>query len=392
MAAGLMLLSLFLSLGLVLRFVACGDPEVHMNATELILYNGYPVENHYTETKDGFIINMQRIPYGRASTKSLRGVVLLQHGLLGASVCFLMNQANGSLGFVLADAGYDVWLANSRGNPYSLRHKKYQPNQTEFWDWSWQEQAEYDLPAVISYICDVTKQKQIVYIGHSQGTLIANAQFSVDHVTAAKVRLFVALAPIARVSHVRGLLGFVAPRLTINTARTLLGQRAFDENSTFSQWYGGVFCSTLPTHYICNGLSSMIMGWDQRNLNLTRLPVYLAHKNEGTSAKNILHYFQEIKAGEFQKFDYGPGGNMNHYNQTTPPQYDPKSIKIPVAMYYGDSDFLADRTDVQFLLDNLPNIVHQKEFPSWNHVDFIYGINAPNLLYKDILELLQKHL
>lgn len=81
---------------------------------------------------------------------------------------------------------------------------------------SWQEQAEYDLPAVISYICDVTKQKQIVYIGHSQGTLIANAQFSVDHVTAAKVRLFVALAPIARVSHVRGLLGFVAPRLTIN--------------------------------------------------------------------------------------------------------------------------------------------------------------------------------
>ena len=78
--------------------------------------------------------------------------------------------------------------------------------------------------------------------------------------------------------------------------------------------------------------------------------------------------------------------------QTTPPQNDPKSVKIPVAIYYGDSDFLADRTDVQFLLDNLPNIVHQKEFPNWNHVDFIYGINAPNLLYKDILELLQKHL
>lgn len=40
--------------------------------------------------------------------------------------------------------------------------------------------AEYDLPAMINYILQVTKRKQIVYIGHSQGSLIGFAKFSSD--------------------------------------------------------------------------------------------------------------------------------------------------------------------------------------------------------------------
>lgn len=76
--------------------------------------------------------------------------------------------------------------------------------------------------------------------------------------------------------------------------------------------------------------------------------------------------------------------------QTTPPEYNPQNMHVPAAMYYGDKDFLADRTDVQYLLDNLPNIVHQKEFPNWNHVDFVTGLNVHQLLYKDILNLMSK--
>ena len=64
-----------------------------------------------------------------------KGVVVLQHGLTGASDNFLINLSNGSLGFVLSDAGYDVWLPNSRGNIYSMTNKKYSPSQEEFWEW-----------------------------------------------------------------------------------------------------------------------------------------------------------------------------------------------------------------------------------------------------------------
>jgi hypothetical protein len=56
---------------------------------------------------------------------------------------------NGSLGFVLADAGYDVWLPNSRGNLYSMAHKKYNPSEKEFWDWRFKKILLYTLKVVI---------------------------------------------------------------------------------------------------------------------------------------------------------------------------------------------------------------------------------------------------
>ena len=37
--------------------------------TELITSKGYPCENHYVETEDGFILNMQRIPHGRVGVR-----------------------------------------------------------------------------------------------------------------------------------------------------------------------------------------------------------------------------------------------------------------------------------------------------------------------------------
>jgi hypothetical protein len=43
-------------------------------------------------------------------------------------------------------------------------------------------------------------------------------------------------------------------------------------------------------------------------------------------------------------FDYGWWGNIQHYGQITPPQYDLGSIptNIPLAMYTGGKDLLAD--------------------------------------------------
>lgn len=162
----------------------------------------YPAEIHDVLTDDGYIITIHRIPYGRSSplTNKTRPVILLMHGLEDASSTWVINLPQQSFGFIAADSGFDVWLGNVRGNTYGKDHIKMNPKDKEFWRFTWDEMVRYDLDAIFKKIEKVTGQRQIYYVGHSQGTLIMFSKLAIDPRFHEKVKRFFALAPVASVS------------------------------------------------------------------------------------------------------------------------------------------------------------------------------------------------
>lgn len=73
--------------------------------------------------------------------------------------------------YLLADAGYDVWMGNARGTEMSRDHAWIKPDSSKFWEFSWQDIGEKDLPAFIDYVLKYTDVPKLSYVGFSQGTL-----------------------------------------------------------------------------------------------------------------------------------------------------------------------------------------------------------------------------
>jgi hypothetical protein len=90
------------------------DPDDGRDMIAITTNKGYPIEEYFVQTEDGYILGLFRIPYGRSESmnaiNSGKPIVHLQHGLLDSSYTFVNNFPSQSLAFILADAGYDVWL------------------------------------------------------------------------------------------------------------------------------------------------------------------------------------------------------------------------------------------------------------------------------------------
>ena len=188
------------------------DPDVGKDMLELINIRGYEAESHFVATSDGYILNMFRIPNGRNGKQSnaSKPAVILQHGLLDSSFTWISNYADESLGYILADAGFDVWFGNNRGNRYGRNHTTLNPNDgtNAFWDFSWDEMALQDVPAMVNYVTSYTSRSTVAWVGHSEGTIqmfAAASEVSNPYVQNAisKINLFIALAPVAYVNNVK---------------------------------------------------------------------------------------------------------------------------------------------------------------------------------------------
>lgn len=100
-----------------------------------------------------------------------REPILLVHGFMSSAHGFVLHDPDKALAFILCQAGYDVWIANTRGTKLSRRHTSLDPDldAKQFWDFSLHEIGVYDLPAMIDYILGITNYDKLSLVGHSQG-------------------------------------------------------------------------------------------------------------------------------------------------------------------------------------------------------------------------------
>ena len=92
---------------------------------------------------------------------------MILHGVLDSSDNFAVM--DDSIINYLSSKGFDIWLGNNRGNQYSCTNTKLSNNAKEFWDHSFQEMAEIDLPTFINFVKKETGNDKISIMAHSQG-------------------------------------------------------------------------------------------------------------------------------------------------------------------------------------------------------------------------------
>lgn len=380
------------------------DPDEERDSVQLIRSRGFDAEVYYVTTHDGYILCLHRIinPLVNATGKP----VILQHGLISSSSQFIINSPNEfvddpphllgpNIGFTLSRLGYDVWLPNVRGNTYSRNHTSLNPDKdTSFWNFTWDDHALSDLPAVIDFIRSQTNSPTVAYVGHSQGVLtllcLLSSRKEYNHV----IKPFIAMAPVAVLRNMKSPIKFLAQN-------TFLVE--------YFKWKGGQFLPSdrymrrMAEHvcdsrymFVCSNLMFLLSGFDGGQLNNTRLGVYFSHLPAGTSAWNIIHYAQQFHAqNRVQMYDFGRMGNIRKYGQETPPEYHFERITNRyIALLSGLNDWLVNPIDLNRLRLKLrvPLLLdYVVENPEWNHQDFLFARDVTDQINSRVVELLDRY-
>lgn len=369
------------------------NPDVVLSVPAIISRNGYICETH-TVISEGYVLNIHRIPSSATGGVSKK-TILLQHGLFASSADWILNGPEKGLAYVLSNAGYDVWMTNIRANKYSREHTTLKTNSKSYWNFSWHDVALYDIPNVIDYILKVKgSDTKITYIGHSMGTTILFAMLTLRPEYNDILSAGFALAPVVFMSDLKSpITSFASITSNVAQMEMLYGSYEFVPKDSS---LGRITKSCHDEHVdfaLCKNALFYICGYNEKQFNKAILPVFLSHLGTGTSWKTAVHFTQEIvSGGNFQQFDYGAYNNLKIYGSESPPEYDLSKITLPITLFWSQNDLLSSEKDVKKLYEVLPSSTESYLVPDpgFNHLDYLWAIDAPRLLNNKILDFLKK--
>lgn len=124
------------------------------------------------------------------------------------NIGFNTYEDDASLPFMLSNNNFDVWLADARGtNEWLVKEDlpKFHFSTNEYWNFNVDDEALVDLPKIIDYVLYQTGAQKVVYISYSESTSFMLMLLCAQPKFANKVAAFVAMAPIAYLTHLQGL-------------------------------------------------------------------------------------------------------------------------------------------------------------------------------------------
>eukprot|EP00798_Chlamydomonas_sp_ICE-L_P032016 gene32016-16537_t len=121
-----------------------------VSTSDAIKMSGYPLEVHTVTTQDGYILTMERIP-----RPGCKDVVFFMHGVLDTSMGWISAGVTGSQAFAAWEAGFDVWLGNTRSNPPCLHQDPAVMSGSAYWKFTVNDLGMADISSQLDRIHDV---------------------------------------------------------------------------------------------------------------------------------------------------------------------------------------------------------------------------------------------
>ena len=383
------------------------------NAMDIITARGFICEEYRVMSRDGAPISLYHAINPLANQCTLnRYPVLVFHGLSGDASQLLSNsdlskprrpiigqvtydEGDLSLPFMLLNNNFDVYLIDGRGtnlNNHKISSDIDLMEANRFWNYSLDEQAQFDLPTAIDFVLEQTQTEKVHYVGYSESTLFMFALLSSQLEYQAKLASFVAIAPVAYLTHLRGSLMPLLVGASLTPDQINGNYMPQPLSDTLGATVRALCSQQLLANTLCNvGMKSM-SGQGTQSINPSGM-FQTAFKS--TSIKSLKHFYQLHTQRRFGMYDYGPAGNLKQYGQIVPPFYNLANIKLPtIILVRGGTDFLSTPEDQQILMHQLgvrPFL--DIDLPQYNHVDFfvhkpaLFEVNIP--LVRSMLDILK---
>ncbi|KAG6553605.1 hypothetical protein Mapa_004519 [Marchantia paleacea] len=350
-----------------------------------VLPRGYACDERQVQTDDGFLLGVQRVSSSAQSGTTARKPVFLYHGMLSGGESWLLNERDNSLPLILADAGYDVWIGNTRTTDFSYGHTSASREDQEFWDWSTDDLVAHDLPIMLQLVYASTNQTAH-YVGFSQGTQVAVAGFVEGHVLPFVDRV-VLLAPVVRVDTIKSAMGIAAGLFLVDQMMLLARIWEFNAHLQSGEKLLNTICGYPNAHCYDDYISTFTGA--NCCLNETRRAYYEEYETQSTATKNLAHFAQQYRTNSFAKYDYGWWNNLFRYHSLSPPEYDLRRIPaMPLLLVHGGTDGLADADDVQLFLNSITFSPQVLYLPDYGHLDFLVGTRSNIDIYPTVLDFL----